>query len=177
VKDEQVFWHQQLYSTLYPMAPLGGLFVATIGLFLILGTALPTLRMTLTYVGFAAGTLALILGGRLVVGLPAPSRLQVTSLVLAIALEIVMFVLLMPLARRQGERAVLVATLAIVSVHFLVMLPAFGTLIAVLGILCLLNAAIAWRNPSYSIDLAWFLDGGMKLGLGILLVMTSPLFA
>jgi hypothetical protein len=158
-------FESQLYSRLYPMAPLGGLFVATIGLFLMLGTALPALRMKLTYVGFAAGTLALILGGRLAVGLPAASRLQIGSLVLAIVLEIIMFIFLMPLARRHGERSLLVVTLTIVSVHFLVMLPAFGTLIGILGVLCLLNAAIAWRNPSYRIDLAWFLDGTLKLGL------------
>jgi hypothetical protein len=167
----------QSYSTLHPMAPLGGLFVGTIGVFLILGAILPALRMKLTYVGFAAGTLALFLGGRLAVGLPPPSKLQVISLVFAIIAEIAMFVFLMPLARRKGERAVLVATLAIVSVHFLVMLPAFGTLIGVLAMLCMLNAAIAWRTPSYRISLAWFMDGGMKLGLGILLVKTSPLFA
>jgi hypothetical protein len=168
---------QHIYSTLHPMAPLGGLFVGTIGVFLILGALLPAMRMKLTYVGFAAGTAALFLGGRLAVGLPAPSRLQVISLVLAIVMEIGMFIILMPRARRRGERAVLVTTLAIVGVHFLVMLPAFGPLIGVLGVLCLLNAAIAWRNPSYRIDLAWFLDGAMKLGLGIVLVMTSPLFA
>lgn len=159
------------------MAPLGGLFVATIGVFLIVGARRPAVRMKLTYVGFAAGTLALLLGGRLAVGLPAPSHLQVTSLILAIVLEIAMFVILMPPVRLRGERAVLVATLAIVGVHFWVMAPAFGPLIAVLGTLCLLNAAIAWRKSSYRIEAAWFLDGTMKLGVGILLIATSPIFA
>jgi hypothetical protein len=167
----------QIYSTLHPMAPLGGLFVGTVGVFLILGALLPAVRMKLTYVGFAAGTLALFLGGRLAVGLPAPSHLQVISLVLAIVLEIILFVVLMPLARRRGERAVLVATLAIVGVHFWVMAPAFGPVIAVLGTLCLLNAAIAWRESSYRIEAAWFLDGAMKVGAGILLITTSPIFA
>jgi hypothetical protein len=121
-----------IYSTLHPMAPLGGLFVATIGVFLILGSFLPAIRLKLTYVGFAAGTVALFLGARLAVGLPAPSHLQVIFLVLAIVLEVAMFIILMPPVRRRGERAVLVATLAIVAVHFWVMAPAFGPLIAVL---------------------------------------------
>ena len=107
-----------IYATLYPMAALGGLFVATIGVFLILGALLPTMRMKLTYVGFAAGTAALFLGGRLAV----------------------------------------------------------GPLIAVLGTLCLVNAAIAWHTFSYRIEAAWFLDGAMKLGVGILLITTSPIF-
>jgi hypothetical protein len=172
-----MFWRQQVYSTLHPMAPFGGLFVATIGFFLVLGAMLPALRMKLTYVGFVAGTLALLLGGRLAVGLPAPSKFQLSSLVLAIALEIVLFVALMPRMRRIGERAVLVATLAIVSIHFLVMLPAFGPLIGALGVLCLLNASIAWRNRAYPIGVAWVLDGAIKLVFGILLVMTSPFFS
>jgi hypothetical protein len=167
----------QIYSTLHPMSPLGGLFVGTIGVFLILGAWLPAMRMGLTYVGFAAGTLALLLGGRLAVGLPAPSHLQVVSLILAIVLEIAMFIILMPPLRLRGERAVLAGTLAIVGVHFWVMAPAFGLLIAALGTLCLLNAAIAWRKSSYRIEAAWFIDGTMKLGVGILLVATSPIFA
>jgi hypothetical protein len=165
----------QIYSTLHPMAPLGGLFVGTIGLFLIFGALLPAVRLKLTYASFAVGTLALFLGGRLVVGLPAPSHWQVISLVLAIVLEIAMFVIVMPPMRHRGERAVLVATLAIVGVHFWVMAPAFGLLISVLGTLCLLNAAIAWHKPSYRIGAAWFVDGTLKLGVGFLLVMTSPL--
>jgi hypothetical protein len=70
---------------------------------------------------------------------------------------------------------VLVGTLGIVGIHFLVMWPAFGPLIAALSIVCLLNAGIAWRHPPYPIAVAWFLDGAIKLIVGILLVMTSPL--
>jgi hypothetical protein len=158
------------------MAPLGGLFVGVIGVFLILGALLPAIRMKLTYTGFAAGTLALFLGGRLAIGLPAPSKAQILSLVVAIGVEIALFIILMPRIRRHGERSVLVTTLAIVGVHFLIMLPAFGYLIIVLGSLCLVNAMIAWHKYTYSIGTAWFLDGVMKLAVGILLILTSPAF-
>jgi hypothetical protein len=166
----------QIYSSLHPMAPLGGLFVGVIGAFLILGARLPAIRTKLTYVGFAAGTLALFLGGRLASGLPAPGRVQILSLILAIVVEIALFITLIPRVRRYGERTVLVTTLAIVGVHFLIMLPAFGYLIVVLGSLCFVNAMIAWRKYTYSIGTAWFLDGGMKLAVGILLILTSPVF-
>jgi hypothetical protein len=158
------------------MAPLGGLFVGMIGVFLIVGAPLSAIRTKLTYVGFAAGTLALFLGGRLASGLPAPSRVQILSLVFAIVVEIALFISLMPRIRRYGERTVLVTTLAIVGVHFFLMLPAFGYWIVVLGSLCLVNAMLAWRKYSYSIGAAWFLDGVMKLAVGILLILTSPAF-
>jgi hypothetical protein len=72
------------------------------GVFLLLGAFITVLRMKLAYAGFAAATLALILRGRLAVGLPEPSELQVSSLVLAIVQEIALFATLMPSMRRFG---------------------------------------------------------------------------
>jgi hypothetical protein len=158
------------------MAPLGGLFVSTIGLFVVLGSFSNRARMPLTYVGFGAATLALVLGGRLAVGLPHPAVEQVAALIFAIVLEIIAFVVLMPRARSRGDRAVIVTTLAIVGAHFIIMLPAFGPLIGVLGFLCLVNAAAAWRKLMYPSSAAWLVDGAMKLLLGAILLVTSPLF-
>jgi hypothetical protein len=169
-------WSSVLYAVQFPMAPLGGLFVATIGLFILLGAAAPQQRMSLTYIGFGAGTVALVLGGRLAAGLPRPTTIQVGSLVLAIVLEIIAFVVAMPRLRPRGERTVIIATLIIVGLHFIVMTPAFGPLIGVLGLLCAMNAVIAWRRPSYGIPAAWFVDGVMKLAVGAILISTSPIF-
>jgi hypothetical protein len=163
------------YATRFPMAPMGGLFVATIGIFILLGAFAPRIRLTLTYVGFAVGTIALVLGGRLAVGLPRPTSMQVGALVLAIALEIIAFIVIMPRVRKAGERAIIVATLVIVGCHFIVMLPAFGPLIGALGVLCALNAALLWKRASYRLEAAWLVDGAMKLAIGALLVATSPL--
>ena len=155
-------WSSVLYGVQFPMAPLGGLFVATVGVFILLGAVAPRQRMMLTYIGFGAGTLALILGGRLAVGLPRPTTIQVGSLALAIVLEIIAFVVAMPRLRPRGERAVMIATLAIVG--------------CALGILCAINAAVVWRRPSYQLSVAWTIDGLMKLGAGALLIATSPVF-
>jgi|GEM_PF-1785264 hypothetical protein len=172
----EMHWSSVLYGVQFPMAPLGGLFVATVGVFILLGAVAPRQRMMLTYIGFGAGTLALILGGRLAVGLPRPTTIQVGSLALAIVLEIIAFVVAMPRLRPRGERAVMIATLAIVGIHFIVMTPAFGPLVGVLGILCAINAAVVWRRPSYQLSVAWTIDGLMKLGAGALLIATSPVF-
>lgn len=169
-------WSPATYSAQFPMAPLGGLFVSTIGLFVVLGSFSNRARMPLTYIGFGVGTLALVLGGRLAVGLPRPANEQVAALIIAIILEIVAFVVLIPRARPRGDRAVIVTTLAIVGAHFIIMLPAFGPLIGALGFLCLVNAAAAWRKLTYPSGTAWLVDGAMKLLLGAILLVTSPLF-
>jgi hypothetical protein len=169
-------WSAASYSSLFPMAPLGGLFVGCMGLFVLLGSVSRKARMTLTYIGFGAGTLALIIGGRLAIGLPRPTKFQVGALIVAIVLEVTAFVIVMPRARPQGERAVVVATLAIVGAHFIIMLPAFGPLVAALGVLCATNAAIALKRSSYSDGAAWFVDGALKFAFGSLLIATSPIF-
>ena len=162
------------YSSLYPMAPLGGLFIGVIGIFVVLGGLLAKQRMVLVYIGFAIGTLAIIFGGRFTRGLSHPSTFQVASLVAAIAFEIAAFRFLMPRLRLSGARASVGGTLGIVGAHFLIMEPAFGPVVAALGILCLINAAIAWRSPSYPLGAAWAIDGILKIACGCGLLMTSP---
>lgn len=164
------------YSQIYPMAPLGGAFVAVMGVFVLAGSAMPRLRMTLVYVGLGAATIALMLSGRLAAGLPPPTKLQIGSLVVAIVVEFLAFLTLMPRIRKRGQRAVLVSTLAIVGAHFLIMFPAFGSWIALVGTLCVANAAATWRWPDYRTEKAWLIDGLIKLSGGLLLVMTSPVF-
>lgn len=164
------------YSQIYPLAPLGGAFVAVMGVFVLMGSAMPRLRMTFVYVGAGAAILALVFSGRLAVGLPPATALQVDSLIVAIIVEFIAFVTLMPRIRLRGHRAVLASTLAIVGAHFLIMLPAFGSLIALVGSLCAANAAAAWRWTDYRTDIAWLIDGLVKLGGGLLLVSTSPAF-
>ncbi len=162
------------YSQIYPLAPLGGAFVAVMGVFVLLGSAMPRLRMTFVYVGAGVAILALVFCGRLVVGLPPPTELQVGSLIAAIIVEFIAFVILMPRIRVRGQRAVLASTLAIVGAHFFIMLPAFGSLIALVGSLCVANATAAWRWTGYRTDISWLIDGLIKLGGGLLLVITSP---
>jgi dihydrofolate reductase len=156
------------------MAPMGGAFVAVMGVFVLLGSAMPKLRMTFAYVGLGAATLALILSGRLAAGLPAPTKWQVGWLVVAIIVEFVAFATLMPRMRVRGQRAVLASTLLIVGAHFLIMFPAFGPLIALVATLCVANAAAAWRWTHYRTEIAWLIDGLIKVAGGLLLVTTSP---
>jgi hypothetical protein len=105
------------------------------------------------------------------------TRSRIGSLVAAIIVEFVAFLTLMPRIRVRGQRAVLSSTLAIVGAHFLIMLPAFGSVIALIGTLCVANAAAVWRWTHYRTDIAWLVDGLVKFGGGLILVATSPAFA
>jgi hypothetical protein len=80
----------------------------------------------------------------------------------------------MPAVRPRGERATLGATLGIVGAHFVVMLPAFGPLIGALGFACILNAVGFWLLFAYRAGFAWFVDGCLKLVLGMVMIATSP---
>ena len=71
----------------------------------------------------------------------------------------------------------LLATLAIVGAHFLVMVPTFGAPILVLALLCIANAGVAWRAPAYPVSIAWFVDGVFKIGAGLAMWLASPFFA
>jgi Family of unknown function (DUF6609) len=164
------------YVLHYAMTPYAGVFIATVGVCVIAGTVLRNYRDNLVWIGFALGSVLLLaFGGILSRGLHSPSLLQVSSLALAIFLEIAGFRYLMPAVRPRGERATLSATLGIVGAHFLVMLPAFGPLIGALGLACTLNAVGLWRLSAYRAGFAWFVDGCLKLLLGIVMIATSPL--
>jgi hypothetical protein len=165
------------YVANYPITPYGGLFLATLGLSIILGAFVARGRMVLVGIGFALGVAAATLFGvKFAAGLGPPSQFQVGSLVLAVVLEVAAFATFMPKLSVRGERAVLLGTLAIVGVHFIVMLPAFGPLIGALGALCALNAAAAWPAPFYPSGAVWFVDGVLKLGFGAMMLLTSPFF-
>ena len=164
------------YVLHYPMTPYAGVFVVTVGVCVMAGAVVPNYRDNLVWIGFALGGIFfLAFGGILSRGLHSPSLLQVGFLALAIFLEIAGFRYLMPTVRPRGERATLSATLGIVGAHFVVMLPAFGPLIGALGLACTLNAIGFWRFCAYRASFAWFVDGCLKLLLGMAMIATSPI--
>lgn len=164
------------YVRAFPLIPGGGLFFMPVGVCVVIGAFAPRWRMTLVWIGFALGIATITLGGKYYRDLPPPSVVQVAFFAAAIAAEILAFRLVMPRVRPLGERPMLVATLAIVGAHFLVMIPSFGAPIFVLALLCLANAGAAWRAPAYPISAAWFVDGLFKVGVGLAMLLASPVF-
>jgi len=159
----------------YPLAPAGGLFLAIVGPAILLGAPLPRWRQALLIIGIVAASVALItLTRRLTVGLPAPTLFAIGALVVAVALEAVSFPFVVRRVWSQGPGAVMRAALALVGAHFLLMAPAFGPLVVVLGLACMLNAAIAMMIKAMPDHVVWAVDGALKLSLGAMMLQGSP---
>jgi hypothetical protein len=169
------------YLAAYPMAPFGGLFIAIVGLGIVLGAPIIRFRNYLLIAGFVAASAGLTFGGRfLSPQAAAPTRLQVAWLIFAIVVEIVLIGLAVARWRGKGERKLQLVILAIVGGHFLLMIPAFGSVMLRLGLATMANAGLALAVPAMPLWLTWLIDGGLKIlfgGLMVLLVflLGSPL--
>ena len=104
-------WNAVAYAMRYPMAPLGGLFVGTVGVFVMLGAVTDRYRIALLWLGFGAGIAGLLFGARFQAGLPNPSLLQAGALGLAIALESVALRKILPRLRATSQRVAVAGTL------------------------------------------------------------------
>ena len=160
----------------FPMIRGGGLFVLCVGLGITLGTLLgggEPVRRPLFYLGIAAGVAALsALGGRLAYG--APTRGQVAALVGAIALEVLLFAALSLLPGGRDARTDWLLALLIVGVHFLPMAFAFGPPMALLGGLCIANAAAGLRLGAVPFALFGVMDGLLKIAIGLAMARARP---
>jgi hypothetical protein len=165
------------YVREFPLIPGGGLFFMPVGICIVLGSIIPRARMLLVWAGIALGLATRAFGGKYLRGLSPPTLAQIAFFGVAIVAEGVGFRVFIPRLRPSGERKVLLGTLAIVGAHFILMLPTFGLPILVLAMLCLGNAALAWRLPDYPVGAAWCLDGIFKIGVGATMWVASPAFS
>ena len=156
----------------YSIAPLAGSFLSAVGMAMVLGGLLPRHRNRLLVSGFLMGTVVTFVCGDLLYVPPPPTGLQVGCLVGAVALEAIAFIVLMPRLHQSGPRAAVAGTLAIVGAHFLFMAPALGPGVLLLGVLACLNAAAVWRVQRYPLDAGWFVDGILKVAVGIGMMLT-----
>jgi hypothetical protein len=163
------------YVEAYPMAPFGGLFLAVVGVSVLLGSLAMGWRNRLLIGGFAAACVALIfLATPLSGGLSPPSVFQVGALLLAIVVEIVLIRLAIGRLRGGDGRALQLVILFIVGFHFLIMAPAFGPVIVALGLLCMANAGLGLASRPLPLAPLWAADGLFKLIGGGFLVLLAP---
>jgi hypothetical protein len=154
------------------MVPAGGLFIAIMGAGILAGSFFRTKRDFLLISGFVVAAVALaIFGGRLMAPFGNPTRLQLWFLFGSIALEIVLFCLVMPIYRRARERSARLASLFIVGVHFLPMAVAFGPMCFALGIVLSLCSGVGlWCRPGLSLNGLWAADGFIKMAFGLVMM-------
>src|SRR6516162_564207 len=165
--------HPLSWAPAFPMVPAGGLFIAIVGVGIVLGALFPNKRDFLLISAFVVAAAALVIfAGRLIAPLGNPTRLQLWFLFGSIALEIVLFLFAMPRYRKAGERSARLASLFIVGIHFLPMVVAFGPMFFAMGVvLCLCSGAGLWLKPGLSLNGLWAADGLIKIAFGSVMML------
>lgn len=150
------------------MIRAGGLFITVMGIGVLLGALLPSRRQLFLMVGAAAATVAIVVfARRLAAPFGAPTLVQLWFLFGSVAVEVALIRLAIALYRQAGERAVLLAILFVVGLHFLPMAVAFGPPCAALGLaLCSVAGVGLWLRPDIPLDRLWAADGLIKMGFG-----------
>src|SRR5215472_3879541 len=154
--------HPLSWAPAFPMVPAGGLFIAIVGIGIVLGALFPNKRDFLLISAFVAAAAALVIfAGRLMAPFGNPTRLQLWFLFGSIALEIVLFRFAMPRYRKADERSARLASLFIVGIHFFPM----GV------VLCFCSGAGLWLKPSLSLNGLWAADGLIKIAFGSVMLL------
>lgn len=158
---------EQSQADLFPLIRGGGLFLAIVGGAILLGGFQFKWRNPLLGAGAAIATAATIAtAAQLAAPYGSPTTLQVGSLLVAVAIEVVVLAWAIRRFAAKGERVVTIAVLTVVGAHFVLMAPAFGPLIVLLGVATVCNALAGVGLPGYSLQALWAVDGLLKLGFG-----------
>jgi hypothetical protein len=161
-------------ETAFPLMRAGGFFLIGASLFFALARLDDQRWQIWMSVGFMAGVAGAFLGLALAPSLGRPSGWHWASLGVGFAIEIVGIVWA---TRRYAddERRADLAILFIVGLHFLPMAYGIGPSIAVLGILCMMLAALAWSRPGWSTQTVGLADAGLKFVFGVGLALWHPI--
>jgi hypothetical protein len=140
------------------------------GAAIVLGAIWPRARGLLLVLGalFAVASTA-VAAVPLAAPFGVPTLTQVAWLCGAVIAQLLALIVVIRHFGPRGERPLLLAVLVVVGLHFVPMAPAFGPLVALLGIFCAVNAITASAIASYSLRLTWAVDGGLKIVMGALL--------
>lgn len=157
----------QTLAHAFPLIRGGGLFICIVGAAMGLGALKFEWRNFFLAGGalIAAAATALF-AASLAAPFGAPTILQIGSLVGAVVIEMAALAWAVRTFARKGQRSVTIAILIVVGLHFVLMAPAFGPLVALLGVLTAANAALGLMLPRYSLPTLWLADGALKFGFG-----------
>jgi len=162
------------YGEAFPLVRSGGLFVGIVGLAIVAGGLRFGWRNAILGVGAAIATTATaVTAARFAAPFGAPTLFQISDLIAAVALEGAALAWAIPRFRPGGERAITLAILMIVAVHFVLMAPAFGPLVALLGVLAAINAYAGMRFGALSLRAIWVADGALKVAIGAAMLVIA----
>ena len=157
-------------ADVFPLIRGGGLFLVVAGLSIVAGAFAFRARYAILGVGAAAaGALTALFAAPLAAPYGKPDDLQIASLVVAVALEMVFLARVLRAQRGAGDRETMIALLTIVGGHFVLMAPAFGPLIVLLAGASVVNTLFAQLWRGYASPLVWAADGVLKAVVGALM--------
>jgi hypothetical protein len=159
----------------FPLIRSGGLFVLIVGVSIVAGGVIRRRAWVLLAVGLAlASVIEAATAQRLTAPLGRPTAFQIGSLIAAVVVEVIVIASADRWLRSANERQRTLWILIIVGTHFVLMAPAFGPLIALLGLLSILNAIAAFRATRIPLSVAWFIDGALKAAIGGVMLWFAP---
>jgi hypothetical protein len=157
----------------YPLIRGGGLFLICVGTGFLLSWLLPRYWAACAIAGGVAGFIASGLSA-LLPSLGTPSAVQISALVGSFLLEAGLIYLAVTRYKDAGDRKLLMAILFVVGLHFITMGLAHGPLIATLGVLTVINAAIGFHAKAISWKAFGIIDALLKLGFGLVMFLAYP---
>lgn len=161
----------------YPSIRSGGLFLAIMGLAMVMATFLGSGQGANLTMFFGGTTLAILsfpaLRSKLSYG--KVSKKQTVALIAAIVFGALLLTTICPRFEMSGERVYWLVTLLLVGVHFLPMTWTFGPSMALLGTLCIVNAGFGLLFPKIPFMFSGVADGTLKLAIGITMLLHRPL--
>jgi hypothetical protein len=159
----------------YPLIRGGGLFLICVGTGFLLCWLMPKYWAQCAIAGGVAGFIASGLSA-LLPSLGTPSAVQISALVGSFLLEAGLIYLAVTRYKDAGDRKLIMAILFVVGLHFITMGLAHGPLIAILGVLTAINAAIGFRAEAISWKAFGVIDALLKLGFGLWMFLAYPAF-
>lgn len=159
----------------FPLICGGGLFVICVGLGFLLGWFFPRRWIPLAIGGFVAGLVASGFSALLPPSLGSPTIPQIGALVAAIVVEMGLIYLVVARLRGRDDRTMLLGILLAVGAHFVIMGFAHGPLMALLGVVTVVNAAVdLWLLPKFPTRMFGITDSLLKIGVGLWMLLLYP---
>lgn len=163
----------------YPMIRSGGIFLIFIGIGMVIGSIRDHMELRIVGVGVALTFGAVVYNATaldLIYTLGTPTEFQNALLVIAINIAAIgIGIWSFVIHSREGvSRRFMAGLLVILNLSFLIMIPAQGWMLAVMAVVCIAWELWSLRSTEIRIHRVWLVDGLLKIGAGLVMVIFYP---
>lgn len=162
---------------IFPLMRGGGIFLAAVGLGILVGAFGGDAWLTPALIaGAALGIIGMAIGGItkwIFAGIGKPKIWQWVVLGIAVLVEGYLVSLVATQIPNHSSREFLLWILFVVGVHFLILTFSHGPICGLLGLVCMVNAYIGLMIVPIPYKVFWGLDGIFKIIAGVAMVRMS----